>query len=37
MFLACVSLASFSLLNDNNFPLELVLGGVFLFGILINR
>lgn len=37
LFMACVSLSAYSLLNNNNFPLELVLGGVYIFGIIINR
>lgn len=30
-------MAAFSLLNDPAFPLELIVGGAFILGIVINR
>jgi hypothetical protein len=36
-FMTCISMAGFSLLNDSSFPLELLLGGVFIVGIIFNR
>lgn len=37
LFKTCAYLAAYSLLNDSQFPLELLLGGVFIFGLLVGK
>lgn len=37
LFKTCANLAAYSLLNDEHFELELLLGGIFIFGLVINR